>query len=217
MTLEAKNGNDKRKKPLYTNQKEEFVTKGIPQNVPSNRYFGIEAMYGIGKQKTRVEYSSFSDEAISCSEISFKLGFGAYDKNRLEISLTENKNFILKDSSASSDFASGSSIDIAYLVLLDFFESALPNNIFPYIKVGAGLAKFDIKNEYKSDYGSDSIYAKELKLGLGISSMLRDRIELSLFYNNILREFQTIENYDSRLIEISHEINSLSFGANYHF
>lgn len=217
IALWAKNGIDRKKKLVYAYQKEDVSEPKPLQKTELSRYFGIEAMYGMGKQKTRTEYSSFSDEPLNYSEVSFKLGFGAYDKNRLELSLTQNKSFILNDSSASSDFASGMSADIAYLVLLDFLQSAISNDIYPFIKIGSGLAKFDIKDEHKSDYGTNSIYATEFKLGLGVSSMPKERMELSIFYNTVSREFQPIENYDSRLIEISHDVNSLSFGVNYRF
>lgn len=196
-----------------------FITceaKNIEQKNTKTRYFGIEAMYGNGSQQTKIEHGSFFNDKITYNEIAFKIGFETKSQNRFELSIAQNKNFAINESSKSTDFSKGSSIDIAYLFMLDFFNQASAD-IAPFIKIGTGVGIFSIKDEYKSNYGSESIYSVESKIGVGLFSKLTQKTDYFILYNKTNREFQTIKNYDLRVIEISHDIDCLSAGINYYF
>lgn len=196
-----------------------FITceaKNIEQKNAKTRYFGIEAMYGNGNQQTKIEHGPFFSDKVTYGEIAFKIGFETKSQNRFELSIAQNKNFAINKSSRNTDFSKGSSIDIAYLFMLDFFNPA-STDITPFIKIGTGVGIFSIKDEYKSNYGSESIYSVESKVGVGLFSKLTQKTDYFILYNKTNREFQTIKNYDLRVIEISHDIDCLSVGINYYF
>ena len=214
--------NTAQQKIIYTNKRLQIKPSSTEHDLSFSTYFGIEGHYATGTQTERTQLSQNLyreyDEAMIYHEVTFKLGFGDIGDDRLELGLTINKGYVLKDSTAESEFDTGRSADLSYFFTFkSFYEPLDTTNFIPYIRLGAGIGQFDIKQEYQEYYdGTQTIIATEYKYGAGIFSQMTRRMELSFCYLIINRQFQEIE--DSGFSkEILHETGGLSLGLNYHF
>jgi hypothetical protein len=152
------------------------------------------------------------------NEVVFKLGFGDIGDDRLELGLAINKGYAIKDSTVESEFDTGRSIDLSYFFTFkSLYEPLDTTNMIPYVRFGAGIGQFDIKQAYQEYYGgTETIIATEYKYGAGLFSQLTRQMELTFCYLIIKREFQKIE--DSGFSkQIIHDTGGLSLGLNYHF
>lgn len=209
-------------KIVYTNKRLQIKPPSTENTPAYTTYFGIEGHYGTGNQteRTRLSKNLYReyDEPMIYNEVAFKLGFGDIGEDRLELGLTITKGYSLKDSTAESEFDTGRGIDIAYLFAFNsLYEPLDTNNIIPFVRLGAGIGQFDIKQEFQEYYdGTETILATEYRYGFGVFSQLTRRMELMFSYLIIKREFQEIEDsgFDK---EILHDTGGLSLGLNYHF
>ncbi len=209
-------------KIVYTNKRLQIKPPSTDEQPAYTVYFGLEGHYGTGTQTERTRlsknlYREF-DEAMIYNEVTFKLGFGDIGDNRFELGLSINKGYSLKDSTVESEFDTGRSLDLSYFFTFkSLYEPLDTTNIIPFVRIGAGIGQFDIKQEFQEYYdGTETILATEYKYGAGLFSQVSRRMELSLSYLIIKREFQEIE--DSGFSkEISHDTGGLSLGLNYHF
>ena len=210
-------------KVIYTNKRINILppqTDGVER---FGMYLGLEGQYATGIQKDRTSLSENlyreNDEPMIYNEVTLKLGFGDINEDRLEFGLTVNKSYVLKDSTATSEFDTGRSLDVSYTFVFDSFHDAVDTtNFLPYFRIGIGVGQFDIKEEYQNSYrGTESIYSTDYKYGIGLFSQLSRRAELTFGYDIIKREFQKIEIENGFEKEIIHNTGGLSLGINYHF
>ena len=209
-------------KIIYTNKRLQIKPPVTDSSIAYSTYFGIEGHYATGTQTERTQLSQNLyreyDEPMIYSEITFKLGFGDIGDDRLELGLTINKGYVLKDSTVESEFDTGRGVDLSYFFTFkSLYEPLDTTNFIPYVRLGAGIGQFDIKQEYQEYYdGTQTIIATEYKYGAGVFSQLTRRMELTFCYLIINRQFQEIE--DSGFSkEITHDTGGLSLGLNYHF
>jgi len=209
-------------KIIYTNKRLQLKPPSTDSDISYSTYFGIEGHYATGTQTERTQLSKNLyreyDEAMIYHEVTFKLGFGDIGDDRLELGLTINKGYVLKDSTVESEFDTGRSLDISYyFAFKSLYEPLDTTNFIPYLRIGAGIGQFDIKQEYQEYYdGTQTIIATEYKYGVGVFSQVTRRMELTFGYLIINRQFQEIE--DSGFSkEITHDTGGLSLGLNYHF
>jgi opacity protein-like surface antigen len=209
-------------KIIYTNKR---LTILPPQASSAERfgtYLGLEGQYATGIQTDRTRLSEYLyreyDEAMIYNEITLKLGFGDINDDRFEIGLTVNKGYALKDSTVTSEFDTGRSLDISYyFVFNSFYEAVDTTNFLPYFRIGIGIGQFDIKEEYQASYnGEESIYSTDYKYGVGVFGQMTRRMELTFGYDIVRRQFQKIEDNGFEK-EIVHNTGGLSLGLNYHF
>lgn len=209
-------------KIIYTNKRIQVRPPSTKNHPVYRTYFGIEGHYGTGVQteRTRLSKNLYReyDEPMIYNEVTFKLGYGDIGEDRLELGLAINKGYSLKDSTVESEFDTGRSIELSYFFTFEsLYEPLDTTNFIPYVRFGAGIGQFDIKQAYQEYYdGTQTIIAMEYKYGAGVFSQLTRRMELTFCYLIIKREFQEIE--DSGFAkEIIHDTGGLSLGLNYHF
>jgi len=224
------NGYDKRKKRYYSNVdqtniiytgKKTAQPEATPQNTPLAYYIGFTTRYAQGTQSETTRLSSdlyrIKEEEIIYTELTFTFGIGDIGEDRLEFGLSMNKNFVPKDSAADTEFEKGRSLGVAYSFVFDsLYNRVDSSNVIPYFQIGLAVGEFDIKDEYKEYYASQSILSTDYLGGMGLYSQLASNLELHLGYEVIKRDFQDIK--ESMFTKkTAHLTQGISAGLNYHF
>ena len=151
-----------------------------------------------GNKKSK---ESFKD--VTSISYGFKVGYQHFDKNRVEISVKENKI------NTNAGDIKTSTIGINYEWGFTSFESS---NVLPYLSIGLDGGRAELSKFHFKDKKVDMISAN---LGLGIRYCINQNVDAKIGYLHRSIGFGDFENEKGDIQGISQD--KLAFGLNYKF